>query len=160
MNERLYNKNINQNNNSILSKMKKIRGKERTHAKVISVFLFKLYLLLLLPYISKEEENNQYIELIVKGPGNINIFNLNEGNNYCYGLIPPDEMQINNGEWIQNPSMIQYLNNEDNYIRLVWINKKIDTLHCLFHECNNIISADLSHINSTFVDSLNDLFNG
>ena len=73
MNERLYNKNINQNNNSILSKMKKIRGKERTHAKVISVFLFKLYLLLLLPYISKEEENNQYIELIVKGPGNINI---------------------------------------------------------------------------------------
>ena len=101
-----------------------------------------------------------YIELTVKGPGNTKIYARDESNPACAGLTPPDEIQINNEESIRNPKMSQYLNKTENKVKLIWINKKINTIHCLFHLCKNIIYADFSHFNSTFVNSTNDLFNG
>ena len=149
---------------NIVNKGIKIKEILINHKNVKLSSFVKLYLFLFFIYISKEEENNEiqtnysYIELNVKGPGNKTIFFIDENNINCKGMIPPDEMQINNEEPIHNPNMVQYLNEEENNVKLIWINKRINTLHCLFNECPDIIYVDLSHFNSTFVDSLNDLF--
>ena len=163
INKSLYNISIRKSN--IKNKNTKLKEKNNMTKKVRSVFIFKLFLFLFLPFISIEQDNNlfqtsySYIELKVKGIGETNIFYINEENTSCKGLIPPDEIQINNDESIQNPDMIYNLPKEVNNIKLIWINKKMTTLHCLFNDCINITYVDFSHFNSTFVDSLNDLFN-
>ena len=146
--------------------MTKIKGKKSTFIKDTPIIIFRLYLFLLLLLISKEQDNDEiensysYIELNVKGKGNTNIFYINEEKEACQGLIPPDKIQINNDEPIQNPGMKHNLiNEENNYVKLIWIGKSITTLHCLFHKSDKITYIDFSHFNSTFVDSLNDLFN-
>jgi len=86
---------------NIVNKGIKIKEILINHKNVKLSSFVKLYLFLFFIYISKEEENNEiqtnysYIELIVKGQGNKNIFYIDENNINCKGMIPPDEMQIN-----------------------------------------------------------------
>ena len=154
---------IYKNNSNIVNNGIKNKEKVNKFKKFKLRNFFKLYIFIFISYISNVKENSEiqtksYIEFNVKGPGNKTIFYISEGNNMCKNMIPPDEMQINDGEPILNPEKVQYLNKEENNVKLIWINKKINTLHCLFNECPDIITADFSHFNSTFVDSLNDLF--
>ena len=164
MNKILYINKISKINSHFLVKYKKIQSKNSIFKIFELVFFLKLYLFLFLPYISKEEENNEiqtnysYIELTVKGPGIAKVFYKNEENANCKGIIPPDEIQINENETTPNPEMEQYLTNEENNVKLIWINKKINTLHCLFYDCLNITYVDFSHFNSTFVESVSQLF--
>ena len=102
----------------------KIRAKNSLHKKFILSFLCKLFLFLLLFHISKEQEINE-ITIRVKGRGNSDIYFMDETSENCIGIIiPPDEIQINNDDPIQNPGMIQYLNKEENIVKLKWIDKK------------------------------------
>ena len=123
-----------------------------------------MHLFLFLQFISKSQNNNEnivddsYIELKIKGQGNTRLYYINETNKNCQGLIPPDKIQINNDEPIQNPGMIYNLTNEESNIKLIWIDKNITTLHCLFNICDNITYIDFSHFNSRFVTSIAGLF--
>ena len=166
MNKRLNKNQISKRNLSVLIKVTKTKDKDVIFKIVTSVFFLKLFIFLSFLYISKEQENNEiqdnysYIELIVKGPGNTKIYYKNESNEFCRNIIPPDIIQINENQTIKNPDMEQYLNKEENNVKLIWINKKVNTLHCIFNRCNNITYADFSNFNSTFVESIGDLFNG
>ena len=145
-----------------------IKKKHKEYSKaenVVRTFFIEIYIFLFVPSISKGQETNfiqfnyLFIELKVNGPGETNLFYINEDNQNCRGLIPPDEIQINNGTLIQNPDKIQYLNNEENIVKLIWIGKRINTLHCFFYRCNKITYVDLSNFNSSFVNATSDLFN-
>ena len=87
----------------------------------------------MLPSISREQEddiilhNYSYIDLIVKGPGNVKIFYIKESNGNCLNMIPPDELQINNDTPIQNPNMTHILNDGENKVKIIWKDKKLNT---------------------------------
>ena len=144
---------------------KKIKRKNITQKKISQVFFFKFCLLLFLPIISKSQNNNEimsnysYIELKVKGQGITRLYYHNETSGICRNIIPPDEIQINNEEPIRNPGMSHNLTKEENNVKLIWINKKIEILECLFYTCNKITYADFSNFNSTFVRYIKGLFN-
>ena len=131
-----------------------------------SLFLIEVFIIAFLSPLSKEERINEilptysYIELTINGTGNTSIFYINENNENCQGVIPPDEIQINDETSIQNPNMMQYLNNEKNYVKLIWNNKRINSLRCLFYNCQNISYVDFTHFDSSLVESVSSLFNG
>jgi surface protein len=131
-----------------------------------SLFLIEVFIIAFLSPLSKEERFNEilptysYIELTINGTGNTSIFYINENNENCQGVIPPDEIQINDETSIQNPNMMQYLNNEKNYVKLIWNNKRINSLRCLFYNCQNISYVDFTHFDSSLVESVSSLFNG
>ena len=78
---------------------------------------------------------------------------MDESNENCIPIIPPDEIQINDRTSITNPEMNQLLDDEENKVKLIWNNnKKITSLSCLFYNCINITYADFSHFNSTYVE--------
>ena len=128
------------------------------HAKID---FFKFYLILIFLYISEENgiDDYSYIELGVKGRGNISLYYMNISNKDCKPIIPPDKIQINNDVSIINQNRYQLLDNEENKVKLIWNNKKITSLSCLFYNCINITYADFSHFNSTYVESISGLFN-
>ena len=143
-------------------KSKEEKNKEKIYSKFkhAKIDFFKFYLILILLYISEENGNYDYsyIELGVKGGGNIRLYYMDESNENCILIIPPDEIQINNGISIINPDKNHLLNDEENKVKLIWKNKKITSLSCLFYNCINITYADFSHFNSTYVESFSGLF--
>ena len=110
--------------------------KEKIYSKFNRIILdcFKFYLILTILNISEENGiyDYSYIELGVKGKGNIRLYYMDESNENCIPIIPPDEMQINNGASIINPEMNQLLDNEENKVKLIWKNKSITSLSCFF----------------------------
>ena len=123
-----------------------------------------IFLIIFLPVIANKKGNFiiikyhfSYIDLIVKGPGNAKLFEQDDSNESCEGIDIPDEMEINNETQIEVVKEYD-LKNEENYVRLIWNHDNIRTIHCLFHKCDKITYADLSHFNSSLVESISDLF--
>ena len=97
-----------------------------------------------------------YITLKIKGKGIQSFFNSGTNNNYCSGIIPPDEILINNKK--QKYVHYEYdFEQEENEVKLVWYNH-INTLQCFFYNCSNITFVDFSHFYSNNVNSIASLF--
>ena len=102
--------------------------------------------------------NYEYITLKVKGKGMNRIFYEYDIHKYCPKFKLPDEVLINNKK--QNYVYYEYnFEQEENEVKLVWYNK-INDLGCGFYRCSNITYVDLSHFDSSNIESTAALFNG
>ena len=123
-----------------------------------------IYIYISLPIISKEQEINDiqsdytYIEIKVRGPGYASLFYYNQNDNNCKDLKFPDELNLNNNTQVINPLMEHDLDNEENFAKLIWKNKNLNKLLCLFKDWPNITYTDFSNFYSTYVKSISYLF--
>ena len=102
------------------------------------------------------------ITLKLKGNGQNNIlggslgYTTNEGVCNFAKQYYPDEIYIN--RVLQNiVNYSYYFNETNNFIELIWYNRKIDCV-CMFHECSNITEIDLSNFNTSEVTSMYRMF--
>jgi len=99
------------------------------------------------------EYNSYNITLKIKGTGTKQIFSSNSRfTNY------PNEVYINGNK--QNVVTHSYnLNQEDNFIELIW-NNLINSCVCMFFECSDITEIDFSNFNTSNVEYMNQMFYG
>ena len=86
------------------------------------------------------------------------IFYARDHEQHCSKFIPPNEIIINNIK--QNYVHYEYnFTQEENEVKLIWYNS-VNYLGCGFYDCSKITFADLSHFNSSNVESIHSMFDG
>ena len=104
--------------------------------------------------ISDFEYNSYNITLKIKGTGNKQIFSSHT--DFFKSEYYPNEVYIN-GNQQNDVSHSYYLNQTDNFIKLIWYNL-ISSCDCMFYDCSDIIEIDFSSFDTSNVDNMRAMF--
>ena len=98
-----------------------------------------------------QSENENYITLVANGPmDNVRIF----GNSFNQ---LPYEIYINNSS-VPSAKQVNLIEEGENTIKLKW-NSKLTSCNNMFNQCNNLLSIDISHFDSSKINGVEYMFN-